>query len=1312
MKKLILFITLFFSLTAISKGQTLLLNENFDYPVGSELTNNGWNVTGSNVTPVVKVTAASITYNDYLSSGIGNEVTLSNSGQDVNKLFTKQTSGTIYFSFLAKVTSATTTGDYFFHTAADPVGSTFNGRVFVKKNASDKLAFGISRGKETAQYSDFIYDLNTTYLIVMRYTIVSGATNDLAALYINPPLNSPEPASGWLTNTVSTTTDLSNVAAVCLRQGSASNAATVLIDGIRVSTLWTDIVGTGGGSPQVNVSPASLNGFTYIGGTGPSAAQSVSVSGSLLTGNIELSVDEYFEMSLAENGTYSRTLSLTPSGGTVNATTVWVRMESGLEAGTYNTNIEITSVGADNKSVSLSGAVTTTVDEPTNHPTNFTASANTTTSVTLAWYDAVPPADAYLIKGNTTGFDNITAPVDGSPVADGSLVKNVQKDIEMHQFTGLTQGTTYYFKIYPYNGSGSSINYKTNGTVPQTTASTISPDPVVTLTGIDPSSSNFTVNSSNNVLYRIGINVQYQSVTLNQVEISTSGIYTSADIPVNGFKLWLSADNAFGGDTQLAELSSATGHGESLIFGSLARVLNPGTVYLFVTANIAPSATLGHTIGAQATANNNFSFAVMPTFSGSTFGAANLHTINPEPEIAKVFISEYIEGSSNNKAIEIVNKGATPIDLSKLTIKLYANGSGTANNTFTGPAGSLNPGEVIVIANENAQAELKNSADYISTVTFYNGDDALEVLYNGVRTDVFGQIGTDPGDGWAVGGVNNATKDKTLIRKLTVNTGNTNYLGSFGTSPENSEWIIKPTDYFTNIGAHGTVFTGAADANWNNEANWDMSLPIATASAVVATSTNHPILTGTSEVGNLILRSGSNLTIKGALTVGGRLVNPNGSNSLIVDSDGGGSGSLLHNTADVDATVKRYLTGNTVLTAYDYHLVSVPLNAPVTTGQFLGSYLYRFDGPTQSWTSMGTSTTTPLPVDQGYMIYYPNPSTTYSFAGKLNNGSFNASTPLSASDHFALVPNPYPSAIDWDAGEGWTKTNIRDAIWIWDPVANQYATYGSHIGVNGGTRYIPLGQSFFVKSSAPAPVLAMNNNVRVHSNQNFFKEGQITENLLRVKTEGNGFSDEIAIYFSPNGQNGLDEADVDKLFGADGTPQIYTTVDDNRPLSINHLPFTTELLMIPLGFELKKDTEVTLQFTGTESFEPTVGFFLEDQFTGNMANLRESSVYQFSHSENADPQRFRLHLSGITGLDDIHQASSPIWSDGHSLFVNDASLSGQQALLEVLDPAGRLIESRAITLAISQHIETKASGVVLVRLSTQKQVFVTKVFIR
>ena len=265
MKKSTLFAVLFsamffFGFHQVGWGQ--LLTEDFNYTSGDLLTAHGWTAHSGAGTNSIAISPSSISFAGYLSSGIGQEVSLVATGEDVNKTFTAQTSGNIYASFLVNVSSSSTTGDYFFHFGATTISTNFRGRLFVKKDASNNIAFGISQSTTTANLTPYIYSLNTTYLIVVRYTIVSGTTNDISAIYVNPPLYSAEPASGWITNTDASGTDLADVGSIALRQCTTANATGLKLDGIRVSTTQPHLMALL--TPEAALQPIKLLRFQVL----------------------------------------------------------------------------------------------------------------------------------------------------------------------------------------------------------------------------------------------------------------------------------------------------------------------------------------------------------------------------------------------------------------------------------------------------------------------------------------------------------------------------------------------------------------------------------------------------------------------------------------------------------------------------------------------------------------------------------------------------------------------------------------------------------------------------------------------------------------------------------------------------------------------------------------------------------------------------------------------------------------------------------------------------------------------------------------
>lgn len=111
--------------------------------------------------------------------------------------------------------------------------------------------------------------------------------------------------------------------------------------------------------PTITVSVTELTGFDYEVSTGgPSAAQQFTVSGSNLTDDLMVAAPGNFEVSLTGNyEEYNPWVEITPVDGTVEATTIYVRLFSSLTKGNYGGDVNISSVGATMKTVALSGSV-------------------------------------------------------------------------------------------------------------------------------------------------------------------------------------------------------------------------------------------------------------------------------------------------------------------------------------------------------------------------------------------------------------------------------------------------------------------------------------------------------------------------------------------------------------------------------------------------------------------------------------------------------------------------------------------------------------------------------------------------------------------------------------------------------------------------------------------------------------------------------------------------------------------------------------------------------------------------------------------
>jgi uncharacterized protein len=163
-----------------------------------------------------------------------------------------------------------------------------------------------------------------------------------------------------------------------------------------------------------------------------------------------------------------------------------------------------------------------------------------------------------------------------------------------------------------------------------------------------------------------------------------------------------------------------------------------------------------------------------------------------------LFFSEYVEGTSNNKALEIYNGTGGAVDLTAggYSVQMFFNGSATPGLTID-LGGTVADGDVFVLAQSSADPAILAVADQTNGSGWFNGDDAVVLRKGTTVLDVIGQIGADPGTEWGTGVT--STADNTLRRKPTILAGDTNGADSFDPSVE---WDGFATNTFDGLGSH------------------------------------------------------------------------------------------------------------------------------------------------------------------------------------------------------------------------------------------------------------------------------------------------------------------------------------------------------------------------------------------------------------------------------------------------------------------------------------------------------------------------------
>lgn len=867
--------------------------------------------------------------------------------------------------------------------------------------------------------------------------------------------------------------------------------------------------------------------------------------------------------------------SVAATASNISATTVTTSITSNLNIAT--TYIAFTLEGnlfqydawyIDN--VSVTGTLITNDPEPSSHITNLAATIGSGNELTLTWTDATGGQlpYGYLIKGSTSGFDAITPPVDGSPVADGELVKNIIQGTQTVTFTGLSQQTTYYFKIWPYtNPASANINYKTDGSVPE----------IQKLLPFNPDVTVGTGTVTNNGLpIEPYYGYSYSQSIYLQSEINKSDrVITKIAYKYNGNSAWTDQIVIYMGHTTKTSFSSTT---DWITVSSLTQVYS---------GSLAVSTT-----------------------SGWVYLTLN-----------------------------------TPFEY---------------NNTQN----------LVIAVDENTSGYHSNSDEFYCTLT--SGVNRSILYYND-------NTNPDPA------GPPTATTLRTYYPNVT-----------FTMNPK-------------------ITFTGGTDNLWTTAANWPgNAVPDSSYMVTIPAGKTLVVPSGkaSAECKSLTIDPLANLTVDGSLNVTG---------NFLIKSNHTGSGSLIDNgTLTISGTrqVQLYLDRND-----RYYYVSSPVGG-ATAGVFgnvaTTDLLYYRNTSGSSWERV-SNPATELAVGQGFATKQANAATTVTFNGPLNTGLKTLQV-VNAGDNWNLVGNPYPSPIDWgcenDPASGWTINNIKNVIYV--KHGGNFATWnaaGNGTSLNGGTRYIPAMQSFWVKSLGAGVSMNVNNMARVHNGNILLKEPENKTNELLVTVSHGDYSDQALLRFHPEAQPWIDKYDAEKMFATEDVyPQVYFTAE-NQKLAMAALEPFAGVYLQTLCFKTNFTGHFALDFSGMESFGLLSILYLEDKYTCKLVNINENPVYAFESASGDFTNRFVIHISdGTTHYNpadegsangiDIKTANVKVY--GYNNTINIKADKSLKATIEVYNLTGS--ELRNIEMnGTMQSIDMENQGTYIVKIISAHGIMVQKV---
>ncbi|HEX6983634.1 MAG TPA: invasin domain 3-containing protein, partial [Balneolaceae bacterium] len=248
------------------------------------------------------------------------------------------------------------------------------------------------------------------------------------------------------------------------------------------------------------------------------------------------------------------------------------------------------------------------------------------------------------------------------------------------------------------------------------------------------------------------------------------------------------------------------------------------------------------------------------------------------------------------------------------------------------------------------------------------------------------------------------------------------------------------------------------------------------------------------------------------------------------------------------------------------------------------------------------------------------------FDGNGTSFTFPVTYTASADTGWNLVGNPFAATIDWDDGN-WTKENMDNVIYVWDPSTNDYLTWNGISGSLGDGLIAPF-QAFWVKANGNGtPVLEVKKSSKTTGGA--FKGKKEKPAAIEFLLEAGGLDKTTHITLSPDGKTGKDRRDAFRLlpFNTDTYLELYTTFKNGTPLAINNLARDFgKKISIPLHVGGFKNGQLlngtyTLSWPLFSDVPEAWTLILEDQKNGKKINLRKSTFYSFNVSQSKQKGR-------------------------------------------------------------------------------------------
>jgi hypothetical protein len=205
----------------------------------------------------------------------------------------------------------------------------------------------------------------------------------------------------------------------------------------------------------------------------------------------------------------------------------------------------------------------------------------------------------------------------------------------------------------------------------------------------------------------------------------------------------------------------------------------------------------------------------------------------------------------------------------------------------------------------------------------------------------------------------------------------------------------------------------------------------------------------------------------------------------------------------------------------------------------------------------------------------------------------------------------------------------------------------------------------------------------------------------------------VLIQFIQGSTDGWDAMyDLEKRWGYDEAPQLYSIIGENEYFSVNALPGIEENMIVPIGLKVGLEAEYVITPIEFENFKASQVVIIEDLKTNSFETLDFNSEYRFDASPLDPEHRFNLHFKSSTfGTDENSGQLVKVYSNEKTVYVQTREYA--YAEVDVFDMMGRKIASEKthgdIVSKIKLNVET---GYYLVQVQTNDQFITRKVFIK